>query len=146
MELVNIEKLIVKYLDAETSLQEEQTLKNYFTSSNVAPHLQEYTVLFSYFKTSKDEKFTKTITLETKKPRKKNFKWLSVAASVVLLFSLFVGQQEYQKQQQRKQYNSVVEALQLISKNLNKGNEAVASISAFDNNINKINTILKPSK
>jgi hypothetical protein len=50
MELANIEKLVEKYLNAETSLKEEQTLKHYFTNGNVAPHLQEYSYLFNYFK------------------------------------------------------------------------------------------------
>jgi len=80
MELANIEKLVEKYLNAETSLQEETTLKNYFTGGNVAPHLQEYEYMFNYFATIKDEKFTKTIQLEPKKSKKRNFKWLSVAA------------------------------------------------------------------
>ena len=104
MELANIEKLIEKYLDAETTLQEETTLKNYFTEGSVAPHLQEYAFMFNYFATVKDETYTKTIELEPKKSKRINFKWLSVAASVMLLFSVFLGKQEYQRHQAKKQF------------------------------------------
>ncbi|WP_299109614.1 hypothetical protein [uncultured Tenacibaculum sp.] len=134
MELANIEKLVEKYLDAETTLQEEKVLQEYFTSNNVAPHLYEYSYMFSYFKQSKDETFTKTIQLKPERTNRKNWKWLSVAASVVLLFSVFIGHEEYQKQQARKQFAQVKEALQMVSINLNKGNEALYAVS---NNINK---------
>ncbi len=97
MELANIEKLVEKYLNAETTLQEETTLRNYFTEGNVAPHLQEYAYMFNYFATAKDETYTKTIQLEPKKSKRRNLKWLSVAASVVLLFSVFIGKQEYER-------------------------------------------------
>ncbi|CAM1340822.1 hypothetical protein [Tenacibaculum aestuarii] len=133
MELANIEKLLEKYLDAETTLQEEKMLQEYFTSNNVAPHLQEYSMMFGYFKQSKDETFTQTIQLKPEKT-KKNWKWLSVAASVVLLFSVFIGNEEYQKHQQRKQFAQIKEALQLVSVNLNKGNEAIYAVS---NNLKK---------
>ncbi len=133
MELANIEKLLDKYLDAETTLQEEQTLQAYFTSNNVASHLQEYSAMFSYFKQSKDETFTKTIQLQPKKT-KKHWKWLSVAASVVLLFSVFMGNEAYKEHQQRKQFAQVKEALQLVSVNLNKGNQALYAVS---NNLKK---------
>ena len=93
MELANIEQLVEKYLNATTTLQEEETLRNYFLSENVAPHLQEYQYMFSYFKKSKDEIYTKPIQI---KPKKTNLKWLSVAASVVLLFSVYVGNQYYE--------------------------------------------------
>ena len=129
MELANIEKLLEKYLDAETTLQEEKMLQEYFTSNNVAPHLQEYSMMFGYFKQSKDEIFTQTIQLKPEKT-KKNWKWLSVAASVVLLFSVFIGNEEYQKHQQRKQFAQIKEALQLVSVNLNKGNEAIYAVSS----------------
>ena len=69
MELANIEKLVEKYLNAETTLQEETTLKNYFTEGSVAPHLQEYAYMFNYFATVKDETYTKTIKLEPKKSK-----------------------------------------------------------------------------
>ena len=137
MELANIEKLVEKYLDAETTLQEEKILQEYFTSDNVAPHLYEYSYMFSYFKQNKDETFTKTIQLKPEKT-KKNWKWLSVAASVVLLFSVFVGKQKYdehlEQKQLQEQFAQVKEALQLVSINLNKGNEALYAVS---NNINK---------
>ncbi|CAM1362965.1 conserved hypothetical protein [Tenacibaculum sediminilitoris] len=139
MELANIEKLLDKYLDAETTLQEEQVLQEYFTSNDVAPHLQEYSMMFGYFKQSKDETFTKTIQLKPERT-KKNWKWLSVAASVVLLFSVFMGNEEYKKYQQRKQFAQVKEALQLFSVNLNKGNNALYAVS---NNLKKGNDAIE---
>ncbi|WP_299672613.1 hypothetical protein [uncultured Polaribacter sp.] len=142
MELANIEKLVEKYLDATTTLQEETTLKNYFTGGNVAQHLQEYTYLFNYFVIAKDETFTKTLRLEPKKSKKKNFKWLSVAASVVLLLSVFVGKQQYNEYQQRKEaeriYAQVSKGLELLSKNLQKGETAVTTLYAYEKTINKI--------
>ncbi|CAM1343614.1 hypothetical protein [Tenacibaculum amylolyticum] len=134
MELANIEKLLEKYLEAETSLQEEQTLRMYFTSGNVASHLEEYAMLFGYFKESQSEIYTKTIKLKPENKRKKNFKWLSVAASLALLVSAYVGKIEYDKYQQKLYFAQVKEALQMVSLNLNKGNDALYAVS---NNLNK---------
>ncbi|TVZ54930.1 hypothetical protein OD91_0168 [Lutibacter sp. Hel_I_33_5] len=138
MELANIEKLVKKYLNAETTLQEEATLRNYFLSNNVAPHLEEYTMLFSYFQSNKDETFTKTIELESKKSKRKNFKWLSVAASVVLLLSVYVGNAQYKEYQQRKTFAEVQKALKMLSVNLKKGDKAVASLYTYENTVHKI--------
>lgn len=135
MELANIEKLVEKYLNATTTLKEETTLQEYFLSDNVALHLQEYQYMFSYFKNSKEQIYTKTIELKPKKTKKVNFKWLSVAASVLLLLSsVFIGKQEYDKYQKRKQYAQVKNTLLMISKNLNKGNDALYAVSK---NLNK---------
>tara|TARA_B110000090_G_scaffold3722_1_gene3927 strand:+ start:200 stop:622 length:423 start_codon:yes stop_codon:yes gene_type:complete len=140
MELANIEKLVEKYLNAETSLQEEATLKNYFKEGKIAPHLQAYESMFCYFAKSKEETFTKTIQLGTKKPRGKNLKWLSVAASLALLISVFIGNQEYHKYQQEKTFAQVSYALNMLSLNLKKGESAIAQVQTYEN---KINTILK---
>ena len=40
MALNNIEQLLEKYFEGETSIDEEQALKDYFNSENVAPHLE----------------------------------------------------------------------------------------------------------
>ena len=135
MELSKIEQLLEKYLNAETTLQEEATLKNYFLSGNVASHLKEYESMFSYFAINKTETSAKPIQLNTKK---KNWKWLSVAASVVLLFSVYMGN-EYRKEQELKaQYAQVKDVLKMLSSNLNKGNEAVASLYVYEDTVNKI--------
>ena len=140
MELANIEKLVEKYENAETTLQEEAILKNYFTKEEVAPHLQEYKYLFSYFVIAKDETYTKTIKLEPEKPKKRNFKWLSVAASIALLFSVFIGKQQYDANQREKAeviYAQVSEGLKLLSTNLKKGEQAVATLYTYQSKANK---------
>ncbi|UAM99365.1 hypothetical protein K8354_06010 [Polaribacter litorisediminis] len=142
MELANIEKLVEKYENATTTLQEEAILKNYFTKEDVAPHLQEYKFMFTYFATAKDETYTKTIKLEPKKSKKRNFKWLAVAASVMLLLSVFVGKNQYDEAQERKKaeiiYAQVSKGLKLLSTNLNKGKQAVATLYTYENTVNKI--------
>ena len=136
MESNRIDQLLVKYLDAETTLKEEALLQDYFQNSNVAPHLEEYRALFGYFAESKTERYTKAIQLNTEK---KNLKWLSVAASVVLLFSVYTG---YQNNQERKEaqiaFKSTQKAFQLLSKNMNKGTAAMAYLGAYETTTNKI--------
>lgn len=142
MELANIEKLVEKYLNAATTLQEEATLKHYFTRGNVAEHLQEYAYLFNYFAIAKEETFTKTIILEPKNSKKKNLKWFFAAASIAVLFSIFVGKQQYDKNLQRKEaqkiYAQVSKGLELLSTNLKKGEQAVATLYTYKDSVNKI--------
>ena len=142
MELANIEELVEKYLDATTTLKEEATLRNYFTGGNVAKHLQEYTSLFNYFGIAKEEQFKKTINLAPKKIKKRNLTLFSVAASIALLVSIFVGKQLHDKNEQRKEaqrvYAQVSKGLALLSSNLKKGEKAVAVLFTYENKINKI--------
>lgn len=137
MELANIEKLLDKYLNAETSIAEENELKNYFLGDNVAPHLKEYQALFGYFAASKSERFTKTIQL---KSQKMNWKWLSIAASVVLLVSVYTG---FERRQHKKEaelvYSQTLQAFGMLSANLKKGNNAIAQ---FSTNLNKGNVAI----
>ena len=140
MELANIEKLVVKYENAETTLHEEATLKAYFLSDNVAPHLEEYQMMFAYFQTTQDVTYNKTIEFKTKK--KRNYKWLSVAASIALLFSMYLGNVEYTKYKEKKQAEKtladVSNALKMLSGNLKKGNDAFNNLYTYENTVNKI--------
>ena len=135
MELVNIEKLLEKYLDAETSIAEENKLKTYFSGDDVAPHLEEYREMFGYFSASKNERSTKTIQL---KSRKLNWKWLYVAASAVLLVSVYTGYQKNQQEKAEKIYRDTKFAFNMLSANLNKGTAAISELQEFENTTNKI--------
>lgn len=137
MELAKIEKLIEKYLEAETTLAEEKKLKNYFSQNEVPVHLQEYKSLFHYFTddlhtvSKKEIKVVKNTT---------SFKWLSVAA-VVLFFmgSTFIYQKNISEEKEAQlAYMQTQKALNLISYNLNKGNNAIAQLQVFENTQNKI--------
>ena len=135
MELANIEKLLEKYENAETTIAEEKELKNYFSNGNVAPHLEEYQAIFGYFSTSKNERYTKTIQLNS---QKKSWKWLTVAASVVLLVSVYNGYENIQQRKAERVYAETIVALELLSTNLNKGNVAIAQLQRFEDTTNKI--------
>jgi hypothetical protein len=141
MELVNIEKLIEKYENAETSLQEEQLLKEYFQQESVPAHLLEYKAMFNYFDESSEEHYTKPIQL---KPRRSNWKWLSIAATVALLVSIYTINSpgtisESERQEAQLAFQETQKAFQLISQNLNKGNTvAMAGLQEFGKAQNKV--------
>jgi len=140
MELANIEKLVEKYENAETTLQEEATLRAYFSTNNVAPHLEEYQMMFAYFQTTQDETYNKTIEFKTQK--KRNLQWLSVAASVVLLFSVYLGQKAITSPPEttfsQEDAQKAMDALKMLSTNLKKGNEAFNNLYTYENTVNKI--------
>ena len=83
MVLTKIEQLLEKYDNGETTLQEEQQLKNYFSQETVAPHLEMYKPLFTYFVVNQQEQFTKDVPLKSK--TNNWYKWISVAAVAVIM-------------------------------------------------------------
>ena len=142
MESANIEKIVEKYFEGTTSLQEEAILKNYFVQGNVAPHLQEYQLLFSYFATAQEESYTKSIQLSPKQSQRKTRYWMSIAASIALLVSVFVGKQQYDEYQQRQEaerlFAKLSKGLRLLSSNLQKGEQAVATLYTYEKVVQKI--------
>lgn len=83
MELDKIEQLLEKYFEGDTTIAEEQQLKNYFSSAIVAPHLQQYQPLFGYYAVASGEKSQQDFRLKSSQNR--SLKWISIAASVVIL-------------------------------------------------------------
>jgi len=135
MVLNNIEQLLEKYENGETTLKEEQQLKNYFSQETVAQHLEMYKPIFAYFKVNQEEQFTKTLPLKTK--RNFNYKWLSVAAVAVLMIGFYFKSNDQNDlgtyDDPELAYNEVLKSLAMISNQFNKGTSTISYL----NEINK---------
>lgn len=147
MELNRIEKLLENYFQGETNLVEEQELKNYFASGNVAPNLKQYQSMFGYFSEVKNEKFTKEIVIHNKK---KSTIWLSIAASVTIL--LGVGVFSYLNMETKTKttgelgtyddpevaFRETQKALNMVSENVNVGIKSVEYVNEYQESRNLI--------
>lgn len=139
MELRTIEKLLEKYFDAETSTAEERELKSYFSSQDVAPHLEQYRPLFGYFAQAGTQQFDKSIPLKTKK-RKMSVAWMSVAASVVVMLGIFTvintgepAQTELGTYEDPEvAFKETQKALNMLSKNVNVGVTGMEYIEEYE--------------
>lgn len=147
MVLNNIEELLEKYYLGETSLQEEQQLKAYFSENEVPEHLKSYQVMFQYFEETKQEHATKTSSLLTKTSVKKKsyrYQWISVAAVAVLMFGLYLSRPEPVKTElsqlsaeELELYHRTVEALELVSSQLNKGKQQLVVLDVMTSSYNE---------
>nr|WP_298999175.1 hypothetical protein [uncultured Allomuricauda sp.] len=133
MELDRIEKLLEKYFEATSTIAEEQELKQYFSQDDIEPHLEQYRPMFKYFSVAKEERFTKQVPL---KPRKKNYKWMSVAAVAILTFGIYFGIQYQERKQQEQEaliaYQETKKAFELLAENFGRGTEKVAYLQEFE--------------
>lgn len=140
MELREIELLLDKYFDAETTIAEENTLKAYFASGNVAPHLAQYGPMFGYFAAQHEQHFDKKLPLKTKVSYTK---WLSVAASLVLMCGMlawFINTNPPQQQQQdlgtydnpEEAFRETQKALSLVSSKVNIGMKSVNYLGEYE--------------
>lgn len=149
MELNKIENIVEKYFQGETSIAEENELKEYFSSPNVAQHLKQYQPIFGYFSQVKEQKLTQEIPLQTKK---RNVAWVSIAASVVVLLGIgtyfylsekksapVVAQTELGTYDDPEEALAATQkALALLSNNVNVGIESVHYIKEYEQSKNKI--------
>ncbi|WP_297693566.1 hypothetical protein [uncultured Eudoraea sp.] len=135
MELDKIQKLLEKYFEATTTVAEEEQLRDYFSKDSVAPHLEQYTPMFTYFSKAKDERFTKQVPL---KPRVSYYKWISIAAVAVMVFGIFFGNDYREQKEAEYAYNETKKALSLLAQNLERGTEKVAYLNEFEQTKQKI--------
>lgn len=141
MELDKIEALLEKYFEGETTLAEEEILHDYFSSTNVAPHLEQYQKLFAYFKSEKQQQSRSAIPQPNN--RKKQIAWISIAASVAIL--LGVGMYAYNNINQKADsqfgtyddpevaFRETQKALAMLSSNVNVGIQSVHYVDNYEN-------------
>jgi hypothetical protein len=158
MELKHIESLLEKYEDGQTSLQEEAQLKHYFTTETVAPHLEVYRSIFTYFVS--DKQHSSHSLLHTTRSTSVQYRWFASAAVVAIMFSVFItftSEDEFTKLTNEEQlvYNETLKAFDLISNHMHraaaplnalniisnsfeKGQQNVVFLEEFNNSTNKI--------
>lgn len=137
MELDRIEILLEKYFDAETTIAEENELKIYFSSSDVAQHLEHYRGMFGYFSAAKEHQFEQELPLKT--TARKKVAWLSIAAIIVILLGMFTFYNQNISQNQdlgtyddpEKAFQETQKALNLLSKNVNVGVEGMQYVQEY---------------
>ncbi len=145
MESSKIEILLEKYFEGQTNSSEENELRNYFSSPNVLPHLEQYKPLFGYFAVAKQEEFKPNIQLQSKRLR---VTWLSIAASVVVLLGIgtYVYFNTYANQNQdlgtyndpEIAFKETQKALALLSNQVNIGIESVRYVEEYQHSKNLI--------
>ena len=151
MEFNNITKLLDKYWEGETSLQEEEKLKQYFQNENVAQEHQQFQPLFQFFKEEQDvmisDDFEKRLLNQIEnEPQAKvrSLDWMRsirtiAAVGIILLGSIFIFNQinkpaivnpvaasddrfsEYEITDEKEAYEATKAALLLLSGKMKKG-------------------------
>jgi len=146
MESNKIETILEKYFRGETSIAEENELRDYFSSPNISSNLEQYKSVFGYLTLAKEQKFEQEIVLKSKK---RNLMWLSIAASVAVL--LGIGTYSYFNYYHTNQdqdlgtyddpeiaFRETQKALSMLSTHLNTGIESVQYVQEYENSKNLI--------
>ncbi len=161
MDYKNIEALLEKYWNAETSLEEEQRLHEFFRGSDVPEHLKEAAELFRYFgeeknKSIADPSFDKAVTKQLSQRHggkviemKNWFQVARVAAGIlVIVAAIFLIGQEVRKSSPDKMiddesdpqlaFEETKKALLMISKGFHKAEKEASQINLINEAEEKI--------
>lgn len=148
MDYKNINHLLEKYWEGETSLQEEEILQQYFNHGNVATQLEQYKSLFQYFKEEQDvmisDDFEKRLLEQIEKEQKvvpakvRKLSWMTsiraiAAVGIILMGAVFIFQNlkpketdvwaKYEVQDEQEAIEATKAALALLSGKMKKGSK-----------------------
>lgn len=159
-----VEQLIEKFYEGETTLAEERILREYFGRDQIPDELAEHKPLFAFQQKERDAEipdplfdralFPKisedepgVVTLVTKRSRTVYI--ASLAAAVILLagiavtFVLNLNADKQFSSQDKLAYAQAHEALMIVSSNMNCGVSQVRYLQAFDKGVEKAKMISK---
>ena len=147
-EYSNIEELLERYYNAQTSEAEEQRLREYFIHEETPPHLQKEKEMFLQLQAAKvpeglEERLSKQIDqwaiqerFIPKSPPRRTLQWIgSIAASLLILFGMgwyFNDAQPSYRQDTcatpEEAYVHTEKALMMFAQALNKGVKQMEAI------------------
>lgn len=146
MELNNINVLIDKYFEGNTTLAEEQKLKAYFASGNIAEAHKPHQHLFFSINLLKNDTFSKPIKYKKETNIKRFWKW-SVAAIVLVCISasgFYINQQNKLTKAQQEAllaYENARKTMYLLSENINKGQQKLNYLQHFEDGVTQLQII-----
>ena len=142
MDLKRVEELLEKYLDAQTSTEEEAQLRAYFGSGEVEPHLKEYQLMFGHFDQAREAHYEKNIRIP-KNYRREVYGWVGIAVSILLLAGIFLNPPTQASEFGTYDDPAIAlektkEALNFLSRNLHAGNEELGHLQEFNRTKNEL--------
>ncbi|MCX6286570.1 MAG: hypothetical protein NTY96_05600 [Bacteroidetes bacterium] len=169
MNIKEIEGLLKRYYEGETTLAEEKLLKEFFSGDHVPEHLLPYQPMFRFFTheatltlteenqekslNRRIEQYREETSIVRTHPGKKRLYYLSgIAAGLLILISLvFVIRNEAGKRQHDElanpsaelAYTQARQALIMVSVGLNTGIDAAQRFKTLDNAMAQIQRINK---
>ena len=165
MNIKEIEELLEKYYEGETSLEEERTLKDFFLSENVPMELAVHKSQFLYFAESSgdeisDQEFEERVFTEKMEipvvplhSRRNRFYFITgIAATILLLIGLvFTFNEDKFKRQEGNVstadpelvFTQTHDILALVSVNFNKGMDKMQYLGKLDQAMQKMQMLSK---
>jgi hypothetical protein len=165
MNIKEIEKLLEKYYEGETSLADEKVLKDFFLSGDVPVELAVYKSQFLYFAEASADEINdqepekeffaevSTIPVVTLHSRRNPFYYISgIAAAVLLLIGLIFTFRENTADRTKSNgstrdtelvFNQTRDILALVSVNFNKGMDKMQYLGQFDKGMQKMQMLSK---
>jgi len=149
----NIEKLLERYWNCETSLEEEKELRDYFQANEVPEELRDTARLFQYFEYQKKQSLNKGDFDQVVKSKLKSggsgkvikmvFTYAKIAAGLlVLVAASYLVRQEIRKSYPEEiadtysdpqiAFEETKRALMMISKSFNKAQHETSKIRIFN--------------
>lgn len=140
MDSNKIEQLLETYFEGETTLEQEQQLRQYFMGKDVAPHLEPYIGMFCAFAKAQQETTTAPITLPSSKT---NYRWIAgIAAAVVLALGILTQNntsEDYSSTYQDQQVAvlKTKQTLGMVSKMIQQSAAQLGAVKEFENTTNR---------
>jgi hypothetical protein len=161
MNLQEIDKLLEKYFDCDTSLAEERKLRQFFASGNLPPKYLELAEYFSYLGEEKDvllkdPSFDARIQEHVDESRLARLfdlrrPWIywttGVAASLLILLAIFVrfdplgGKINNAYEDPEVAYQQAKKVLLYVSAQMNKGTKDLQKIDKFDQGLQNVQPV-----
>lgn len=138
----NVNQILEKYWEGETSLEEERLLKEYFLSNEVAEEHKEFRDLFVFFDQESSVKFPVSGRKEKTVVRPLRLRVMGAAAAILIFImagflvydqygndfrSSEVKWSNYEVENPEEAREIAIEALAFLSSKLNKGEENMRS-------------------